>query len=271
MSNFLKHKIMKKNPRLPLFYFAVMAAVISSCSYSSYIPITVNEPMLKEKGEIQGIVYPGANHVEVQGAYAVTNHFAVQGDIWKGIDKRFSMDILPGYYYYHQNGFCLGVYAGGGMANTSGKKLIPYNSLINRAGEIYSQEVRYTSLILQPGIGYRHDIFEIGFSTRASYVDFSQYHRLYYTRDTEDDFVYKLKNEYHSDGFNMWMIQPAINASVGFKKVKAFFATSINFPIGIKGENGDFPHPGFQALLFSSGIKVDLMPCIKSRKKENKE
>ena len=245
-----------------------MAAVLSSCSYSSYIPVTVSEPLLKEKGQRQGIAYVGANHVEVQGAYAFTNHFAVQGDIWRGTDKRYSMDLLPGYYFHSPGGFCFGIYGGGGIANTTGTKEIVYSNMFNRVNERYENHARYTSLIFQPGAGFRKKNFEIGFAVRVSYVSYSQYHSKKYMWSQDDDATPQLMSEFSDNGFSIWIFQPAFNVSAGFENVKAFFSASINVPADLKSMNSAYRHPHFQHYLFSSGIKIDLKAPGKFKKQQ---
>jgi hypothetical protein len=212
-----------KNHFHTLFAFAFISFLLSSCSYSSYIPVTVYEPMLSKQGDRQGVAYIGANHVEVQGAYAVTKHFAVQGDVWRGVDKRYSMDLLPGYYYHAPKGFCIGIYAGGGMANTSGTKEIEYSNGFNPVNEKRSNQVRYTSMVFQPSAGYKTKNFEVGFASRISYVYFSQYHASFSSWTDEHADNPEIVNEYNHNGFGIWVFQPALNMAVGMEHVIHIF------------------------------------------------
>jgi len=262
---------MKRLSSLQLFYSGLLITLLGSCSYSSYIPVTVSEPMLTQKGERQGIAYLGSNHIEIQGAYAVTNHFGIQGNIWKDLQRRYSMDLLPGYYYHNPNGFCLGVYAGAGMANTSGIYEYSYNDLFHHVSEKKVNEVRYTSLICQQGVGYRGKYFEIGFAQRFSYISFTQYDVKNYKWNPNETSVPQLENAYRDNRFNIWIYQPALNISAGREHVKAFFSASMNIPSDLKGEHGGYYHPYFQSYLFSTGLKVDLMAPKKFKSKQNLE
>jgi len=249
---------MKKNSN-SLHGMIVLVTLFASCSYSNYIPITVNEPMLKEAGEKQGTLYLGSNHVELQGAYAVTKHFGVVGDIWKGFDKRYSVELMPGYYYSAPNGFCAGFYAGAGIANTTGQhEIYSPRWLTSDLQERWTNHTRYTSLMCQPGVGYRLKNFEIGFASRVSYVMYSRY---------ETEYSYWFPNEntpvvtdtYKNNDLTMLLFQPAFNISAGLEHVKAFCSVSMNIPVRDIRYAYRPLHPTFEYYLVSSGLKIDLM------------
>jgi len=230
--------------------------------------MTINEPLLKEAGEKQGAIYISSNHVELQGAYAFTKHLGVVGDIWAGYDKRYSIELMPGYYYSSPNGFCAGFYAGGGIANTTGE-LEVFSSGIGGMGEMkhWINDTRYTSLMWQPGVGYRFKNFEIGFASRVSYVAFSRYNTMYESWENNDSQTPIRSYSFHNDNLNMWLFQPAINLSVGLKHVKAFFSVGGNIPIHQRnptyGHTVNNDPPGWTYYSISSGLKIDLF-----RKKE---
>lgn len=60
--------------------FAVTILVLASCSPKFYTPNTQNVPLLTEKGETNLTLAGNTNQVEFQGAYAVTQHFALQAN-----------------------------------------------------------------------------------------------------------------------------------------------------------------------------------------------
>ena len=258
-----------KKIKSELYLLLLLAVSLSACTYSTYLGLTVNEPMLKEAGERQGTLYIGANHLEVQGAYAATKHIGLQADVWKGYDRRYSVEFMPGYYYASPTGFCTGVYAGGGMANTSGYKEINYSTLFARYSDRYINQVRYTTLLLQPSVGYRHKNFEVSFATRFAYVRFSQFKTWYYQMNLNEDQDYKLIESFQTGHASALLFTPAINCSMGLEHVRVFIGTSVTwsmiglFDDDIGGRNLGAPY------LFSSGVKLDL-PAPRKYKSNNK-
>jgi hypothetical protein len=253
---------MKKSNQKFLTVFYLLATVFASCTYSNYIPMTVTEPMLKEAGEKQATVFLGSNHVEVQGAYAIAKHVGIMGDIWAGYDKRYSVELLPGYFYSSPNGFCAGFYAGAGIANTTGEVSF-HTGLGMGEDEHYINDTRYTSLMWQPGVGYRTKNFEIGFASRVSYMAFTRYSTWYEATENSDSKLILRSYSYHNDNFTTWVFQPAINVSYGLEHVKAFFSIGGNIPIGDTWQKGRV-HPTYPYYSLSTGLKIDLFRHTKS-------
>ena len=52
--------------------------MLASCSPKFYVPNTQNVPLIREKGEVDLTLSGNGNQVEFQGAYGVSNAFAVQ-------------------------------------------------------------------------------------------------------------------------------------------------------------------------------------------------
>lgn len=248
---------MKKNPYT--FAYFVFVMLLTSCTYSSYIPLTVQEPLLKKKGEAQGTAFFGANHFEIQGAGAINAHLAIRGTIWKALDKRYSLDIMPGYYSCLKDRYCFGIYGGFMLGNTTGSKIFA-DSQFNPIGTEFINDVRYSGFCIQPGIGYRKKNFEISLSWRLSYVKCYRYDVQYWVYNPDETYSYELTSFYHNDHFNFWFFQPAINISGGLEHVKIFTSASYGGAINEKGSNPEYPHPFYPSILISTGIKVDLLP-----------
>src|SRR5690554_5521129 len=60
------------------FIVLIIGFVFMSCNPKFYTPNTQNVPLISEKGETDLTISGNGNQVEFQGAYGITNHFAVK-------------------------------------------------------------------------------------------------------------------------------------------------------------------------------------------------
>ena len=66
--------------RKSIFGIFLIAFTLSSCSPQLYTPNTQNVPLISEKGDNRLSVAGNGNQVDLQGAYGITDAFAVQAN-----------------------------------------------------------------------------------------------------------------------------------------------------------------------------------------------
>jgi len=161
-------------------YLLFLIVVLSSCA-PTYIPNVRNVPLFAEGGEFQGTVYVTTG-IEAQLAYAVSDNVALMGN-YAWVSEKNSEQGFTRKNNYYEGG--LGyfkntrsrrfeIFGGYGAGNGTGQG--QYNFFFPTFGQ---QELitdyKYTRIFIQPSIGTNNRKFNIAFTTRFSFVDFSEF------------------------------------------------------------------------------------------------
>ena len=200
-----------------IFFLAV--AFATACSPKYYSPNTQNVPLLSEKGEMNLSATGNANQFEFQGAYAITDAFALQVngglfvpedlDNGDGGSGKF-IEFGGGYFTPVSDKYVFELY---GLAGFGGVE----NNLTSRAtanpattGHISADVFRYG---VQPNFGFKSKYFSAAVSSRIVNVLYS---------NIEGSLVYEGANQqtYLRDNHSLFLIEPALTVRGGFDMVK---------------------------------------------------
>ena len=151
-----------------------------SCS-TVYVPNTRNTPLFREQGEAQISGYITSGGLEAQGAYALTDHLAVIGSYVYGSQKntykntdydwKNSFGEVGLGYFDRSRGARYEVFVGYGIGQ--GTSLDQY-SFFGLNNTVVATGKR-SRLFIQPSIGTNNRDFNIAFTPRLAYVDFSEF------------------------------------------------------------------------------------------------
>ncbi len=171
--------------------FFLLFPFLASCS-AIYRPNVVNQPMMSEEGQLQASLHTGFDGADLQGAYAVSDHFLVLGDFnmasfGKGNatkDHRIGhrlIEVGGGYYdplgdEQADEGWVFEGIAGYGNARSHDMYRLDVDLSYSGGNGSSPPENRgyYHKIFFQPGIGYHSSEFEFGFGTRYSYNAYYQ-------------------------------------------------------------------------------------------------
>lgn len=216
--------------------------MMTSCA-PVYVPNVRNAPLFRESGEFQGSVHIGLG-VDAQAAFAITDHLGIMAN-YNWVDRSGSDDesdyvehqlFEGGLGYYNNTGsICYEIYGGYGRGEGSGYDeyyFFGFGSLLATG--------RYNRYFLQPSIGSNHHIFNWTFTTRVSFVDFTEF-------ETAGQQVY-------TDLDTEIFLEPSFTGRIFFGKSPVYgqFQAGINFPVG----NSDFIE--YEPFQMSMGLGVRL-------------
>ncbi len=207
-----------------------------SCA-PEYIPNMVNSPMFSNKGEFQANAATGTSNLDVQAAYAITDHIGIMAngsfaDKTKDSSDNFHKHtILEGGVGFYDKLGSVGryeFYGGYGTGRVEG-----YYKNIFSSHEI--ADARYNRFFLQPGIGIATGIYDGSFASRFALVQMNPDGTGFET------------GEYH--GF----FEPVFTSKIGYKYLKFTFQIGFSVPIGDKKLNFDY-----QPFIFNVGANLNL-------------
>ena len=216
------------------YWILFISCIVASCS-TSYIPNSVNTPLLKNKNEVQiGANYKMADFfnpvLEPQASYAISKNIGVMVNGSYSLFDNLKKDTIYykrnfteagiGYFKKFAPKFQYEVYGGFGKAKIRER----YES--DEGNIIVNNTVNYNRYFIQPTIAYVTENTAISFTTRVSYVDFQ-------TSSSP------LKNSFVFD--------PVLSFQFGRKFV---YQTQIGGSAFAKQLNGDY-----NPFLFSIGVK----------------
>jgi hypothetical protein len=156
--------------------------LLSQCS-PVYVPNTRNAPLFTEGGEFQGAMQFGTGGIDMQGAYAVTNNFALMANYSYGnrntdtlnneFDNYHKHRYLEGAvgYFKNEETFCFEVFLGYGQGQASSYS--SYSVFSSSVDELVTG--KYTRIFLQPSFGFNKKVVNVAFTPRFSWVDFSEF------------------------------------------------------------------------------------------------
>ncbi len=161
-------------------YLLLLVLLISGCA-PTYVPNVRNVPLFAERGEFQGTVYVTTG-IEAQLAYAVSDNVALMGNYARLKEENSAQGFTRENNYYEGG---LGYFKNtrsrrfelfGGYGAGSGTGQGQYNFFFSTFGQ---QELvtdyKYTRIFIQPSIGTNNRKFNIAFTARFSFVDFTEF------------------------------------------------------------------------------------------------
>jgi len=224
--------------------FLAVAAFAIGCSPKYYSPNTQNVPLLSQKGEVNLSVAGNDNQVEFQGAYAITNGFAIQANgglfVPKDLDNgdggsgKF-IEVGAGYFKPVTDKFVFELYGLVGSGSVE-------NDLRSRAttnpattGKLSANIVRYG---IQPNFGFKSKYFSAAISSRIVNLQYS---------NIDGSLVYDGVNQqaYLRDNSSNFLIEPALTLRGGVDLVKLQLQIGHSFNLS----NSDFRQDNTYATL----------------------
>lgn len=180
-----------------------------------YIPNAVNIPYLSEKGQINGGLHTGTSGIDLQGAYAITDHVAVMANgsyaNRDGSDTSLTNDhkhlfgeLGMGYFMPFGAGR-FEIYGGAGTGTASS-----YENFFSQ-GDVYAKAF-YNRYFFQTNIGASARNVEGGLGLRFSFVDFNKF---------------SSNNVEYNRGITRAYMEPVLNLKVGSENIKV--TTQIGF------------------------------------------
>jgi len=258
----------KRNSRL-LAVFVSLLVLAESCAVRSlYIPVSQNVPLFDNERSIQGNVYLGLNHIELQLAHNPINHVAFSSNLNFGGGISI-YDFAAGWYNYNSSGSLrYELFAGYGY-NSNIVFPASYSNIFTRQRIDYEVNSLYNKYYFQPAAGYfgHLNIYRLHYSftlsARLSYLHFRRF--LYRELDNDhtidpDNPVYQFSRSYRNKG--LLLLEPCITNKVGRGPVSGILQVQgmIPYSEAIDVSNTSFS-PG---ILLSIGIEYTL--GLKSKK-----
>jgi hypothetical protein len=216
---------MKKN----LILISTLAIIIitnSSCVHYYYAPSANNVPLFKEKSEarVQAQLSSGNNYsgFDIQSAYAISNHAAVQLNIFHasedddeyGSGNGTYVEVAGGYYKPSPNKhWIFETYAGIGLG---GVKNIYGNGSVTSTSFYPEAKTSVTKLFLQPSFGFTSNHFAMAVSSKLSTIK-TGVNSSSLTKDY-DEYEYEQLNALKGKSYFFW--EPGIMLRGGFKSVQ---------------------------------------------------
>jgi len=207
---------MKKQIFLGLIIFVGTHFLLTNCSPSYYFPNAHNVPLLFHKGEgtltltLGGSEYVNSS-VEGQGAYAITNNFALMTNFCTAWGKREDygsgygslVELGAGYFKPVSSQFVFETYAGGGPGGVTN---------YFEPDKLEYSKLRFTKLFIQPAFGYKAPLFNIALSLRGVNLNYYAFQNSYLNTGG--------KWTYYSKDPNYYLLEPALTLRGGLPNIK---------------------------------------------------
>lgn len=225
-----------KNQYFTIILFGGLA--LSSCSPQYYATNTQNVPLISHKGETNLTFGGNSNQIEFQGAYGVTNGFAIKAnggffvpqnlDNGDGGSGNF-VELGGGYFKPLANNFVFETYGIVGVGSMENHFPSTVEDNPQTEGKISATIFRYG---IQPNFGWKTKYFSAAVSSRFVNLHFT---------NIEGDLIYNGENQvnYLNDHSSNFLIEPALTLKGGIEKLKlqlqfgrSFNLSSENFKQG---------------------------------------
>lgn len=195
------------------------AFIFAACSPKYYVPNTQNVPLISEKGETNVNVTGNGNQVEFQGAYGVSNAFAVQLnsgwyipadlDNGNGGSGRF-VEFGGGYFNTIRENWVLETYGIVGFGKFENHLPSTTMDSPQTNGDISANITRFG---IQPNFGYKSKYFSAAISSRIVNLTYN---------NIDGDLIFENEDqvEYLKNNSSNFLIEPAITIKGGTEKIK---------------------------------------------------
>lgn len=201
----------------PLFTITPLAIFLSSCAQLFYVTNKQNVTLFEEKDEMEFNVAAGTGFVvssiEIQGAYSIMDHMALQGNAaaWIGDGCSGSIvELAPGYFLPLEDDFVFEIYGGYGK----GRSYLDTNALEPKYYPPYQHlNVSFDRYFIQPAFGYSSDYFDVIISSRICLSDFYGHRPLVFLKHDLSPYTFETMNQ-------LWTFEPALTIRGGIPNVK---------------------------------------------------
>lgn len=227
-----KNQLMKKNH----FIVCVLGyALASSCSPKYYSPNAQNVPLITAKGQTNLTFAGNSDQLNFQGAYGVTDAFAVKADggffVPQNVDNgdggsgKF-VELGGGYFKPVGTNFVFEAYGIAGFGSMENHFPSSVEANPQTSGKISANIFRYG---VQPNFGYKSKYFSAAVSSRLVNLNYT---------NVQGDLIYNNENQvtYLTNNNSNFLIEPALTVKGGIEKVKlqvqlgrSFNVTNSNF------------------------------------------
>lgn len=199
-----------------------------------YVPNTLHEPMLKNKGDINLNISP---RVDIQAAYAISDEIGVMANVFSGsattvitsngtvradttLNKGYLFEAGVGYTNKFNEYFAADMFVGGGVGNVSFEN----NNELPSSNKKFSADA--SKIFFQPGAFFSSDFFDVAANLRLSIINFKN---PVYTNYTDLD---KITDKVDSiDQGSFFFMEPAATVKAGYKFIKAFVQVGKSYNI----------------------------------------
>lgn len=194
-------------------------ALLSSCSPKYYSPNAQNVPLITAKGETNLTFAGNSDQLNFQGAYGVTNAFAIKADggffipenndNGDGGSGKF-FELGGGYFMPVGTNFVFEAYGIAGIGNMENHFPSTVEANPQTTGKISANIIRYG---IQPNFGYKSKYFSAAISSRIVNLNYT---------NVEGDLIYSGENQvnYLNDHNSNFLIEPALTLKGGIDKIK---------------------------------------------------
>ena len=202
-----------------IMFIVLIAAFTTGCSPLFYSPNSQNVPLISHKGDNKLTVAGNGNQVELQGAYGVTDAFAIQAngglyiprneDNGNGGSGKF-FELGAGYFTPIQDNFVFEAYGLIGMGSMENHFPSTKEANPQSKGEISANVIRVG---IQPNFGYKSKHFEAALSSRIVNLMYN---------NIKGDLIYNSENQidFLTENKSNFLIEPAITLRAGIERVK---------------------------------------------------
>jgi hypothetical protein len=217
-----------------VLFVALMLMIMLSCNPKYYTANTQNVPLISEKGETNLTLSGNANQVEFQGAYGVSNGFAIQAngglfipadlDNGDGGSGKF-FEVGGGYFTPVAENFVFELYGLVGFGSVENHLPSTTNSNPGTEGDISANIFRYG---IQPNFGFKSKYFSAAVSSRIVNLRYS---------NIDGDLVYDSEDQvsYLQDNKSNFLVEPALTVRAGVEKIK--LQLQIGYSWNVSNEN----------------------------------
>ena len=202
-----------------IMFIVLIAAITTSCSPLFYTPNTQNVPLITSKGDNKLSVSGNGNQIELQGAYGLTESFAIQAngglyipsdlDNGNGGSGKF-FEIGGGYFTPIAENFVFEVYGLVGLGTMENHFPATQEENPESKGDISANIIRVG---IQPNFGYKSKHFEVAVSSRIVNLNYNNIKgNLNFKNENQIDFL--------NDNKSNFLLEPAITVRGGLERIK---------------------------------------------------
>lgn len=205
-----------------------MTLGLASCSPKYYSPNSHNVPLFSEKGETSLTLTGNGNRLEFQGAYAISNHFAIKAD--GGIFSPPNIDngnggsgkfgeLGVGYFISRYENLIFETYAIVGYGGFENHLPSTQHTYPSTKGNISANLLRVG---IQPNFGFKSKNFSLAISSRIVNLSYS---------NIKGDLIYGdvLQTQYLKNNSSNFLVEPALTLRGGSENFKLQLQYGLSF------------------------------------------